>query len=96
MDQKYNLQEFIDAPTKHSVLTALVERVKMRRKECSLTQRQLSARSGVSYASIRRFETAGEISLSSLMQIAQALDCIEDFNELFRKKKITDLKEYEG
>ena len=96
MDQKYNLQEFIDAPTKHSVLSALVERVKMRRKECSLTQRQLSARSGVSYASIRRFETAGEISLSSLMQIAQALDCIEDFNELFRKKKITDLKEYEG
>lgn len=96
MDQKYNLQEFIDAPTKHSVLIALVERVKTRRKECSMTQRQLSARSGVSYASIRRFETMGEISLSSLMQIAQALDCIEDFNELFRKKKITDLKEYEG
>ena len=96
MDQKYNLQEFIDAPTKHSVLTALVERVKMRRKECSMTQRQLSSRSGVSYASIRRFETMGEISLSSLMQIAQALDCIEGFNELFRKKRIADLKEYEG
>ena len=96
MKRKYDLQEFINAPTKHSVLLELVKRVKERRKECSMTQRQLSARSGVSYASIRRFETTGEISLTSLMQIAQALDCIEDFNELFRKKKIADLKEFEG
>lgn len=96
MKRKYDLQEFINAPTKHSVLLELVKRVKERRKECSMTQRQLSARSGVSYASIRRFETTGEISLTSLMQIAQTLDCIEDFNELFRKKKITNLKEFEG
>jgi hypothetical protein len=48
----------------------------------------------VSYASLRRFETSGEISLSSLLKIAQALGALEDFNQLFKHKIITDLKDF--
>lgn len=96
MDMKYDLQKFIDAPTIQSINNSLVERVRARRKEQGLTQRQLADRSGVSYASLRRFETMGEISLTSLLRLAKALGCIEDFNALFKRKTITDLKGFEG
>ena len=96
MDTKYDLQEFIDAPTMQSILIGLVKRVKMRRKEQSLTQKQLAVRSGVSYASLRRFETMGEISLASLLRLAQELGCLEDFNSLFKRKMVSNLKEFEG
>lgn len=46
----------------------------------------------MSYGSIRRFEQTGEISLLSLVKIAKALDCLEDFNELFKKPPITDIR----
>ena len=68
MKQKNDLSAFIDVPTRRSVLSTLVERVRARRKEQGLSQKQLAARSGVSYASVRRFETEGEISLSSLLR----------------------------
>ena len=77
MDTKYELREFIEAPTMQSILCSLVERAMERRKERSLTQRQLAARAGVSYASIRRFERMGEISLTSLLRLAQTLGCLE-------------------
>lgn len=96
MKQKYDIHEFVDIPTRQSVLSALVERVRARRKEQGLSQKQLAARSGVSYASVRRFETEGEISLSSLIRIAQVLDCMQDFDALFRTKKNIDLKEFQG
>ena len=66
------------------------------RRDKGLSQKQLAIRSGVSYASVRRFETEGEISLSSLLRIAQALDCLQDFDMLFRAKMIVDLKEFQG
>ena len=96
MKQKYDLSGFIDVPTRRSVLSALVERVRARRKEQGLSQKQLAARSGVSCASVRRFETQGGISLSSLLRIAQVLDCMQDFDALFRTKRIVDLKEFQG
>ena len=96
MEQKFDIGEFIDVPTRQSILAALVERVKLRRKEQKLTQRQLAAYSGVNYASVRRFETEGEISLSSLMRIAQVLGCLDDFDALFHAARITDLKEFKG
>ena len=94
MNDKYDLSEFVGVPTRQSVLLALTQRVKARRKERKISQKQLAARSGVSYASVRRFEAEGEISLSSLMRIAQTLDCLEDFYALFRTRLITDLKEF--
>ena len=80
--------------TEQKVLYGLVERVKERRKELKLTQQGLAKKSGVSYGSIRRFETTGEIALTSLLKIANALNSLEEFNMLFSTELITNLKDY--
>ena len=52
----------------------LAQRVRKIRKRRSITQEKLASISGVSYGSIKRFETTGQISLLSLTKIAIALD----------------------
>jgi len=42
----------------------------------------LAERSGVSVASIARFETTGKISLEHLLKLALALDCLDEFERL--------------
>lgn len=61
----------------------MVNKVRARRKELKISQKDLAFKSVVSYESIRRFETTGEISLKSLIQIAKVLNTLEDFNKLF-------------
>ena len=51
----------------------LAQRVRKIRKRRSITQEKLASISGVSYGSIKRFETTGQISLLSLTKIAIAL-----------------------
>ncbi len=55
------------------------------RKRKKVSQRRLSVLSGVSYASIRRFENTGDISLASLVKLALALQLYEDLDGLFQK-----------
>ena len=93
MKKSFDINEFVDAQTEQSVIGGLAERFRLRRKELRLTQKALSVRSGVSYASIRRFEATGEISLVALVKIGHAIDCLPDFNELFKNRKITNLKD---
>lgn len=94
MKNKYDLNNFVHTLTEQGVLGGIVERVKERRKELKLTQQELSQRSGVSYASIRRFESTGEISFNSLLKIASVLNALADFNMLFSNELVSDLKEY--
>ncbi len=94
MVNQFDIGQFVGVSTVSSIKAALVERVKKRRKEAKLSQTALSKRSGVSFASIRRFEEAGEISLSSLMKIANSLGCLEDFDALFKHEIITNLRDY--
>lgn len=94
MDNKYSLEPLVNSPSIKNVTEKLVEKVKMRRKEQKLTQRALADKSGVAYASVRRFESSGEISLASLLKIAKALDCLEDFDLLFATRKIANLKDF--
>lgn len=90
----FDISDFVPTVTEQSVTDNLVNRFVERRKELKLTQKALALRSGVSYASIRRFEKTGEISLTSLVKLARAIDCLVDFNELFKHEKITNLKDY--
>lgn len=92
---KYDFQNFIEERKLQAVANDLVERVRARRKAQGLTQRRLSDRSGVSYSSLRRFETTGEISLGSLLRLAQTLGFLDDFNAIFGRKAITDSKKLE-
>lgn len=94
MENKFDLSAFVNALTEEKVTKDLVDRVKERRKELKISQKELSTRTLVSYGSIRRFENSGQISLTSLIRIANALNCLSDFNLLFKTKQITNLKDY--
>lgn len=53
---------------------------------------QLSELSGVSLGSLKRFEQTGEISLASLVALAQALECDGDLASLFAPSGIGDVR----
>lgn len=92
MNKRYDINDFVPTVTEQSITRELVKRVKQRRKELSLTQKELSVQSGVSYGSIRRFETQGEISLQAFMRISSVLKSLEDFNELYKFSIIKDIR----
>lgn len=96
MDNKFDIGQFVNTLTEQSVVDGLVGRVKKKRKQMKISQRLLAQKSGVAYSSIRRFETTGEISLSSLLKIAHALDSLKDFEGLFKGQIIVSLKDFEG
>ena len=56
------------------------------RKNKKISQQRLSILSNVSYASIRRFEKTGDISLSSLVKLALALQLYDDLDNLFKSR----------
>ena len=64
------------------------------RKSKKVSQQRLSILSGVAYASIRRFEKTGDISLSSLVKIALALQLYDDLDNLFKNhQEYTSIEE---
>ena len=65
----------------------IAQREKVIRKKEKLSRAELSEKSNVSYGSLKRFEETRNISLASLIKIAIALDCIDEFENLFRTKK---------
>lgn len=75
------------------VLADIAYRVVARRKDQGLTQAQLAEKSGVSLGSIKRFERLHQISLASLVNIAFALHCEEDFTGLFAQKQYASIED---
>ena len=71
----------------------LAQRVRNIRKRRSISQEKLASMSGVSYGSIKRFETSGQISLISLTKIAMALDIADELRNLFKKVPYKDIQE---
>ncbi len=48
----------------------------------NLSQKELAERSGVTWASLKRFERQGLIALESLLKLALVLGCLDDFDRL--------------
>ena len=71
----------------------LAQRVRKIRKRRSNTQEKLASISGVSYGSIKRFETTGQISLLSLTKIAIALDLADELRNIFTQVPYKDIQE---
>lgn len=61
-------------------------RMVAKRKALGLTQADLARMSGVSLGSLKRFERTNQISFASLVNIAFALRCQDDFDALFAQK----------
>lgn len=88
--------EYGDQKSPKEIMILLSKNTIALRKQEKMTQKELSERSGVAYASIRKFETTGIISLESLLKISETLKRLTDFesillpNDMERKKKLFD------
>ena len=71
----------------------VTERVKKRRLAENYSRKTLAERSGVSEPSIKRFETTGEIAFASLLKLAFALDCMQEFGAIFPPKETISIAE---
>jgi len=75
----------------NEVAIRIAARVKARRLELNLTQEGLASRAGIKFATYRRFEQTGEISLRGLLQIGFALNALAEFDGLFTQKQYQSL-----
>ena len=89
-----SITDFLPVITVNSMRASLKDRFRLRRKELKLSQQNLAKRSGVSYGSIRRFESSGEVSLTSLLRMSQAMGLIDEFDPLFKLPRIKNLKDF--
>lgn len=74
---------------------AIRQAARARRVALRLTQAELSARSGVPIATLKRFEQQGVVALDSLLSIAVALGAVDGFLMLFPLIEATTLAELE-
>lgn len=76
-------------------LYEIAAKTKAIRKQKKLNQTKMAHMSGVSLASIKRFEQTGQIALESFLMIIYALERIADLNDLLKPqvdmKKIAKL-----
>ena len=77
--------------TPDDVAKQIATRVKARRLELNLTQEGIAATAGLKFATYRRFEQTGEISLKGLLQIGFALNALSEFDALFVQKQYQSL-----
>lgn len=77
----------------NEIARQIAARVRERRLELDLTQEGMAARSGVKFATYRRFEQTGEISLKGLLQIGFALNVLSDFDTLFSHRQYQSLND---
>ncbi|MBQ9409181.1 MAG: helix-turn-helix domain-containing protein [Clostridia bacterium] len=69
--------------TAQETALSLSQRLRSIRKRRGISQKRLSEVSGLSYGSIKRFESSGQISLLSLIKLANALECTQEIRQLF-------------
>jgi len=68
-------------------------RAKSARLRDNMSRKTLADKAGVSEASLKRFETTGQVSLSSLVQLLMALDRLADLDELLAEKTPLSVRE---
>lgn len=79
--------------TPEEINLALAKRLSRIRKRRNLSQVQLSEKSNISYGSIKRFETSGQISLLSLTKLCVALNCVDEIKNLFTQVEYGSIEE---
>jgi transcriptional regulator with XRE-family HTH domain len=82
-----------DDKSPKEIMLLLSKNVIVLRKQEKMSQKELSERSGVAYASIRKFESTGIISLESLLKICEALKRLTDFESILQQNDIKRKKD---
>ena len=79
--------------TPHEVEKLLADRFKSLRLQARYKRTTLAKRAGVTVASLKRFETTGQVSLKNLLRLAYALDRLSEFTKLLETSQATSLTE---
>ena len=82
-----------DQKSPKEIMILLSKNIIVLRKQEKMSQKELSERSGVAYASIRKFESTGIISLESLLKICEALKRLTDFESILLPSDIKRKKD---
>tara|TARA_B110000090_G_C13235200_1_gene390263 strand:+ start:245 stop:520 length:276 start_codon:yes stop_codon:yes gene_type:complete len=82
-----------DDKSPKEIMLLLSKNVIVLRKQEKMSQKELSERSGVAYASIRKFESTGIISLESLLKICETLKRLTDFESILNQNEIKRKKD---
>lgn len=90
---KKRIMEALVWETPEELDQKLADRVRNIRRRRSISQQKLAKMSGVSYGSIKRFETTGQISLISLTRIAIALGIADELRNIFSKVPYLSMEE---
>ena len=86
--------KFIPGITRsEDIITEYAARIKQRRLEKNLCRNKLAELSGVSAATLRKFEDEGKISLESFIAIAVALGYSEELLKLMETPRYTTIEE---
>ena len=75
---------------------SIADSVKELRLSRELTRKTLAERAGISVHTLKHFEETGNISLKTLLMIAEALGRTEEFTELFKKEEYKSLSDIEN
>jgi len=84
---------FLNQKSPTEISEVVVNNMKTKRKKMKLSQQKLAEKSGVSLASVKRFENKFEIAFTSLIKLAIALDCESDLENLFKQKTYSSINE---
>ena len=79
--------------TPSDIAKRLAGKIRMIRKRKGITQQQLAGRSNVSYATLRKFEKTGQISLESFIKLTIELGVAQEINGLFSDPIYTSIEE---
>ena len=86
------MQKFI-WETPEEINQSIAENTRRLRKRKKMSRKKLSELSGVSYASIKRFEETGYISFLSLTKIAIAFGAEQDIKRIFSEVPYNSIQE---
>jgi transcriptional regulator with XRE-family HTH domain len=73
--------------TSFEVQQELANKFREIRKNKKFSQSKLATNSGVSLGSIKRFEQTGQISLESLLKLANLFERLDDFDLVFKMEE---------
>jgi len=81
--------------TNEVILKEIGDRIKMRRINLSITQRDLALESGVSLRTIINAESGGNISMKNIISILRVLRIVENLDLLIPESKTNPIEIFE-
>ena len=90
------LSSIPDILTPNEMEKLLAERLRDLRLQAGYKRTTLALRAGVTVASLKRFETSGQISLKNLLRLAHAVGRLPEFSELFVPPQAISMAQLRG